>query len=155
MASLSPSFYLLSFSLPFYNKSKTIDCLCLSRPIVLETWDRLSPKELCLTSCRKAFQRSSHGPDQSLLPAWEPPSGPSPLPSPPFGPGLTEPPPGPPFCSQLFHCVQWFGMPKSENLLSLASIRLRDLPCITLGKWKILIQKACFPGSPVLIDLLY
>ena len=50
---------------------------------------------------------------------------PFPLPSPPFGPGLTEPPSGPPFCSQLFHSSQ-SEMAKTENLLPRTSPHLPD-----------------------------
>jgi hypothetical protein len=58
------SLHLLSFPLPFYNKAlKTIACLCLSRPVMLEQWDRLSPKELFLISQWEAFLCSSQGPD--------------------------------------------------------------------------------------------
>ena len=66
-----------SFSLPFYNKALKPDCLCSSRPSVIEQWDRLSPNEPCLTSHQKAFLGSNHRPDQGLLPVWEPPSAPS------------------------------------------------------------------------------
>ena len=45
---------------------------------MLERWDRLSPNEQRLSFCRKAILHSSHRPDQGLLPAWEPPSAPSP-----------------------------------------------------------------------------
>jgi hypothetical protein len=45
---------------------------------MLEWWDRLSPKEPCLTSLQKAILCSSHGPDQGLSPLWEPSSAASP-----------------------------------------------------------------------------
>jgi hypothetical protein len=83
----SPSFYLLSFLCLSTSSSKTIDHLCPTRPTMLERWSRLSSKEPSLTSCRKAFLHSSHGPDQGLSPTWEQPRASCPLPSSPFGPG--------------------------------------------------------------------
>jgi hypothetical protein len=55
MAGLSP--LLLSLFPPFFlqQSSKTIDCLCLSRPAVLGGWDRLSSNELLLTSLQKSL----------------------------------------------------------------------------------------------------
>jgi hypothetical protein len=60
---------------------------------VLEWWDKLSTKEQSLTSRWKAFLCSSHGLEQGLSPAWEPPSAPSPF----FHPRMNEPPQGPHF----------------------------------------------------------
>jgi hypothetical protein len=44
---------------------------------MIEWWDRLSPNKSRLTSHKKATLCSSHGPDQELLPVWEPSSTPS------------------------------------------------------------------------------
>ena len=57
------------------------------------------------------------------------PAPPLSLPSPPFSPGgLTEPPPGAPILFSAFlQCPAVSGMPETENLLSLASVRPRDL----------------------------
>ena len=63
---------------------------------------------------------------------WEPPSAPPVfllfLPSPPFGPGDDRDTPGAPILfSALLQCPAASGMPETENLLSLASVRPRDL----------------------------
>jgi hypothetical protein len=73
---------------------------------VLERWDRLSPKEPCLTSCLKAFLCSSHELTKDS-PLWKPPSAPSLFALPSLRTwGWWSCPPGPPFCSQLFLGVQ-------------------------------------------------
>ena len=91
---------------------------------MLERWDRLSPKELCLTSCWKAFLRSSPRPvgaGTALHPL-------SPCFSLPFSPRDDRAAPGAPILfSALPRCPAVSGMPETENLLSLASARPRDL----------------------------
>ena len=89
---------------------------------MLERWDRLSPKELSPTSCRKAFLCSTHGLDQG------PPSAPFPPALSSLWPGAGQAAPkGPHLFSALPWCPAVSGIPKTENLLSLAYVRLRDL----------------------------
>ena len=106
---------------------------------MLERWDRLSPKELHLTSHWKAFLCSSHGLDQGLSPTWEPSSALSPCPLLPSPPGPSAAP-GSLFCSQLLHHIQG-GMPEAENLVPGAA------PCpppVVWGQW--LNTARCPPG---------
>jgi hypothetical protein len=70
-----------------------------------EWWDRLSPNQLRLTSYQNAILCSSHGPDQRLLPMWEPSSAPLTCPLLPSSPGPSAIV-GPLFCSQLLRHIQ-------------------------------------------------
>jgi hypothetical protein len=115
------SLFLPSLFLPAFlqESSKTIDCQCLSRPAMLEWWDRLSPNEARLTLPLEG------------LPAFRPWTRPRtltcvgtiqhlplPLLSPPFGTRADWAAPGAPILfSALPRCPVVSGMPEAENLV--------------------------------------
>jgi hypothetical protein len=101
---------------------------------VLERWDRLSPKE----QRGRPFCDPATDQTKDFCLCGNHPLPPLSLPSPPFDPRISEPPQGPHLFSAPPRCSAVSEMPETENMLSLASVRHRDLglpPVHPLAGW--------------------